>query len=364
MRRWRRWEFWPAWAVYPPIVLYVLGLGLRHRGLTAFTAANPGIPGGGFIGESKAGILSRLGTAPGWRVPAWRLLPAADPLWERLAALRAFRAAEGLDYPLVLKPDAGQRGSGVSIVESDAEVEAYLRRAQRDTLVQEYVPGLEFGLFYVRFPDAPHGRLVAITEKRLPEVIGDGQSTVEALILADDRAVCLADLYLARQGEGRSRVPAVGERVPLAQLGTHCRGAVFSDGSRHATPALEAAVEAMSRTFEGFHFGRYDVRVPSLAALAAGGPLTLIELNGVTSEPTHTYDARYGVLAGWRALAWQWRTAFAIGAANRDRGAVAAAIAILAAALAEYRRGARGHPPEGELAGVVRRTTSPERTVP
>ncbi len=358
LRRWRRWEFWPAWAIYPPIVFYGLALALRHRGATVFTAANPGIPAGGFIGESKAGILSRLGAAPGWRLPPWRLLPVADPLPVRLEKVRAFRVEHRLDYPLVLKPDAGQRGSGVAIVESDGEVEAYLRHTRSDTLVQDYVPGLEFGLFYVRFPGQPQGRLAAITEKRLPAVVGDGRRKVEDLILADERAVCLADLYLARQGEGRNRVPAAGERVPLAQLGTHCRGAVFLDGSMHATPALEAAVEAMSRTLEGFCFGRYDVRVPTLAALAAGGPLALIEVNGVTSEPTHAYDARYGLLAGWRSLAWQWRTAFAIGAANRERGAAVTPLAALAAALVDYRRRARSHPPEGELAAIARGVAS------
>jgi hypothetical protein len=351
--RWRRWEFWPAWAVYPPIALYVVWLGIRHRGLTTFTAANPAIPAGGFVGESKAGILSRLRPVPGWHVPPWRLLPAAEPVGERLARVRQFRGLHGLGFPLVLKPDAGQRGSGVAIVGSDREVEAYLARTGADTLVQAYVPGLEFGLFYVRSSEASPGRLVGITEKLMPEVVGDGRRPIEELVLADERAVALADLYLERQGAARERVPAAGERVPLARLGTHCRGAIFRDGSALWTQALEASVVAMSEGFAGFHFGRYDVRVPSPEALAAGQELTLIEVNGVTSEPTHAYDARYGLLAGWRALAWQWRTAFAIGAANRERGAAVTPVTGLVAAWRDYRRRARSHPPDGELAGAA-----------
>ncbi|MEP6475261.1 MAG: alpha/beta fold hydrolase, partial [Gemmatimonadota bacterium] len=53
--KWRRlthWEFWPMWAFYPPIALYVLYLAVRYRSLTLFTAVNPAIPGGGFVGES------------------------------------------------------------------------------------------------------------------------------------------------------------------------------------------------------------------------------------------------------------------------------------------------------------------------
>ena len=58
LSRWRRitrWEFWPPWAFYPPVVCYVLWLALKHRGLTLFTCANPAIPEGGFVGESKMG---------------------------------------------------------------------------------------------------------------------------------------------------------------------------------------------------------------------------------------------------------------------------------------------------------------------
>src|SRR5262245_63162472 len=52
-RRLTRWEFWPPSAFYPPMVAYLAYLMAKHRSLTLFTAANPAIMGGGFIGESK-----------------------------------------------------------------------------------------------------------------------------------------------------------------------------------------------------------------------------------------------------------------------------------------------------------------------
>ena len=76
-RRWTRWEFWPPWLFYPPIVITVLALGLRHRCLTLFTAANPGIPAGGFINESKVGHPGRR-RAGGRRRPLSPL--ARDPV--------------------------------------------------------------------------------------------------------------------------------------------------------------------------------------------------------------------------------------------------------------------------------------------
>jgi membrane protein DedA with SNARE-associated domain len=74
--RWRRltqFEYWPLWAVYAPVLVYILWLGLRHRKPLLFTAANPAIPAGGLLGESKAGILDGLPQTPdaGGRPPRW-----------------------------------------------------------------------------------------------------------------------------------------------------------------------------------------------------------------------------------------------------------------------------------------------------
>ena len=63
---------------------------------------------------------------------------------------------------------------------------------------------------------------------------------------------------------------AAGETVELGDLGTHARGAVFLDANELATPELVARVDAISRCYDGFYFGRYDVRVPSREALARG----------------------------------------------------------------------------------------------
>ena len=55
-----------------------------------------------------------------------------------------------LDWPVVLKPDAGQRGSGVAVVRDAAAAARLPAHAPRRLLVQEYVPGDEYGVFYYR----------------------------------------------------------------------------------------------------------------------------------------------------------------------------------------------------------------------
>ncbi len=324
--RWRRlvrWEFWPPWVFYPPVVLYVALLGLKHRGLIVFTCANPGIPEGGFIGESKIAILRGLAASPASQpfIARAGLIEAALPHGARLDAARRFMNEHGLSLPVVLKPDAGQRGAGVCVVKTEDVLDDYLRRATGDTIIQEHAGGFEFGVFYYRYPGEERGRIFAITDKRFPSVTGDGASTLERLILADERAVCMARTHFEKHAAHLGEVPRAGERVALVELGTHCRGALFLDGSDLKTPELERAIDRLSRGFEGFYFGRYDIRTPSVEDFQRGENFKVVELNGVTSEATNIYDPRHGLFTAYKILFEQWRIAFRIGALNRARGA-------------------------------------------
>jgi hypothetical protein len=281
------------------------------------------MPSGGFAGESKLDILrglssSRRGLASVAR--AVRLDSSLDAD-ARCHAARMFMEKRGLGFPLVVKPDAGQRGEGVRVVRSDEELEEALRREARDLLVQEYAPGFEFGVFYYRRPCEEQGHIFSITEKRFPTVRGDGESTLEELILRDERAVCMAKVYRRQHAARLGEVPARGQVLALVELGSHCRGALFLDGSRFRTDALARAIDRISRGFPGFYFGRFDIRTPSLEDFLRGRNFKIVELNGVTSEATHIYDPAVGLFDAYRVLLRQWRLAFEIGAQNRARGA-------------------------------------------
>lgn len=336
-RRWTRWEFWPGWLFYPPVVAYVLWRGLRHRSPLLFTASNPAIPTGGFVRESKSQILDGLTADPRNRpfVADYLFLPTGE---ERLET--ATRWVES--YPVVAKPDAGQRGSGVAIVRDPPELADVLEAADYDLLLQRYVTGEEYGLFYARHPEEERGRIISITVKRMPHVEGDGRRTVEQLILDDPRAVVMARHYVRALGQQAFRVPEAGERVQLIDIGTHCRGAIFLDGAELNTPELERAVDAVSGRYDGFFFGRYDVRTPDAAALGRG-EFTVLELNGVTSEATHIYDPRHSLVEAWGTLCRQWALAFEVGAANCKNGTRPINLRRLFDDLDAYRRTARRH---------------------
>lgn len=329
-RRWTQWEFWPRWLFYPPVVARILALGARYRAPALFTAANPAMPEGGFVGESKSAILEGLAGA-GDRVARWRLLPAKAAPEERRELVERFCRDNDLSLPLVIKPDRGERGSGVAVLRDGEALSRRLAQSGEAELVQEFVGGEEFGVFYARRPSEERGRIISITRKVLPHLEGDGARTIEELVYADKRAVIMAGHYLEANAHRLQRVPARGERVRLVDLGTHCRGALFLDANELLTPQLEVAIDEISRGYEGFYFGRYDLRARDDDALREGRDFKILELNGVTSEVTHIYDPESSLRGAYRALFDQWALAFEIGAENRDRGVpVSSALGLLA----------------------------------
>lgn len=312
----RRWEYWPSWAAYIPVVVYCMYLAFRFRGPFLFTCCNPGIPASGVIGESKSQILSCLA---GPETARFMLLRESDSYADRISA--GLRLAGDWGWPLVVKPDRGQRGSGVLIARTVSQLEDALKD-QGDLIVQQYAGGLEFGIFYVRRPSEARGRIISITRKILPEIEGNGRNTLEELILADRRAVALWRHYCRVNAAQLNRILEPKELMRLVELGTHSRGAVFLDGSYLLTPALLNAVEQISRRFDGFYLGRFDIKVPDEESLKRGENLKVLELNGATSEPTHIYDPNVSLFAAYRAMFEQWRLEYQIGSENRMRGAV------------------------------------------
>jgi membrane protein DedA with SNARE-associated domain len=315
--RWSRWEFWPAWLFYLPVTAYIGWLAVRHRGLSTITAANPGMPDGGIVGESKFDILQRLPSQ--WTVPS-TLIGAGRPA-ERLRRLQSEAKDRGWSLPLILKPDVGMRGAGVRLIRTWDAAREYFATVDPAVIAQPYHPGpFEAGIFYYRLPCSVRGRIFSITDKQFPVLVGDGISTVEALILSHPRFRLQAARFGARHRAVLNDVLAAGERLPLAIAGNHCQGTLFRDGRQLLTPALEERIDEIARAYSGFFIGRFDIRYSNVEAFKAGRDLAIVELNGVTSEPTDIYDPSGTLFQAYRQLFRQWSIIFAIGAANRRLG--------------------------------------------
>ena len=309
----------PKWLICVPLVLQWLWLALRHGGLTLPSAANPAITSGGLVGETKLEYFRSMGAlALGATARHGALPPQART---SPAAVRQALAQDGLGFPLVAKPDLGMCGFGVRRIDSEAELADYIAAFPPDQAIvlQEYLAEEgEAGIFYAREPGAAQGRIIGLALRYFPQVIGDGVSTVDALIERDPRAsrVRHGGHRLAVDGQ---RVPAANERVRLATIGSTRVGGLYRDGSDCITPALSARIDAIAQDMAQFHFGRFDVRFADLDALRAGR-VCIMEVNGAGSEAIEAWDPGFGLARALRIIFAKQRTLFRIAAANRRRG--------------------------------------------
>jgi membrane protein DedA with SNARE-associated domain len=342
LERWRHWEFWPAWLFYPPVAFYCLWLAVKYRGLALPTIANPGIPSGGLVGESKIATLNELFASN----PEFTAEAAMIDVAEIESRVRSVdQISERFGFPFIIKPDVGQRGAGIRLIRRREQALEYLRQTPAPLVAQRYAPGpLEAGIFYYRFPHESRGHIFAITEKIFPYVTGDGRSTIGDLIHNDPRARFMAGKYLKRFDARQDYVLPVGETLKLVESGNHAQGCIFRDGMRLYTSALLERIDAISQNLPGFYIGRYDVRYSCDNDLRTGKNFQIIELNGAASEATSIYDARNSLVAAYRTLFNQWNLVFAIGAANRGRGWVVIAPSAIFSKWREYLKLAATYP--------------------
>jgi len=275
-------EYWPWYVLFVHLLPQYVYYSLRCRSWVWFTNLNPAIPLSGFFGESKAAILAKI--TPQYKPKAFFIdNPTAAP------ALEQTLAAAGIWYPFILKPDEGERGNGVALIGSALELELYLKQTDYPLIAQEYVGlGYEFGVFYSKNPGVTTGEVISLTGKEFLAVLGDGAHTLAELVAATTRGL----MQVERLGleQDMTLVLPAGERRLLEPIGNHVRGTLFFDASNLINEQVNSLFSAIAQDIEGFTFGRFDVRVQSLQGLQTGKGLHILELNGISSDPTHVYD--------------------------------------------------------------------------
>ncbi len=310
-----QWEYWPFAVVYLPIFLYWLWLSLKARSLFFFSAANPSIENGGMLGESKFRILEKIDN----QFKPQTLYVAETVPFDRLLVMIH---EKGIGFPLIAKPDVGERGWQVEKLQDEAELQAYHTATKVPFLVQEYVDyPLELGLFYYRFPHQPKGHISSVAIKEFLTLRGDGQSTINELILASDRARLQYQVLHQRYGHRFGEVLPLGQESTLVPIGNHCRGTKFLNGNHLINGALLEVFDRISETIGGFYYGRYDLRCRSVGELYQGKGIKILELNGAGAEPAHIYDPTFSRLEAYRVLFRHWQILYRISLANYQNGA-------------------------------------------
>lgn len=202
----------------------------------------------------------------------------------------AWAAAQEIGVPVVVKPDNGNHGRGVSLeLMTQEEVEAAFPVADAEgsgVMVERYIRGEEHRLLVVA------GKLVAATRGESIFVTGDGQATIRQLIdsqLNTDPRRGEAEefpletivlekeplilLLLQRQGMNADSVPANGQKVLIQRTGTYA-----TDVTDEVHPDT-ARTACLAARIVGLDIAGIDLVVEDISKPLAGQGGAIVEVN-------------------------------------------------------------------------------------
>jgi hypothetical protein len=308
------WEFWPLYLVYIPLYIYYVWLAIRARHPWFWSASNPGIETGGMLGESKIEIFNII---PDSIKPVTLYIPSGTPVDEVMQKL----AANQLTFPVICKPDRGERGFQVAKITQARELEAYIKINKVDYLIQPYCEfKQEYGVYFCKYPWEPKGKVFSVVKKEFLHIKGDGRHRLRELILQNKRAILQWEKLEAKFAHRMDEVLPQGELLELEPIGNHARGTKFINENHIIDEKLHEVFNNITSQIPNVYFCRYDLRTTSEADLKAGKNIFIVELNGVGAEPAHIYDPAYKLWWAWRDLIKQWSMVYKISVYNHRQG--------------------------------------------
>jgi hypothetical protein len=306
-------EYWTWWLFYLPLFPWYLWQAIKAKSFTFFTNVDPCIEYGGFFGESKMNILDKIDK---------NYLPKSifvkkNQLFDTV--LTQFAEAN-LNYPIICKPNVGERGNNVEKVINQDQLQEYFNQ-NFDYIMQEYIDyNIELGVLYYRLPTNKKGTITSITRKAFLEVKGDGESTIEKLMQKSDRARFQIEVMNQKLGNNINLILPKNENLLLEPIGNHCRGTTFLDNNYLINNKLNEVFDKIATQIEGFHYGRFDLRVDTIENLYSGKNIKIMELNGVSADPGHIYDPNYELVKAYTDVAKHWSILADISIAQQKLG--------------------------------------------
>jgi hypothetical protein len=227
----------------------------------------------------------------------------------------------GISFPLIAKPDIGERGLGVKKIDDADSLSEYVGTMPVPFLIQEFVPfEHEVGIFYCRPPGVVNGYISGIVNKEPVSITGDGVSTLATLVRRNSRYLLQWKQISHLYADKLNTIPALNEKMLLIPYGNHSRGSKFTDETHRVTTGLTRTIDSICKQIPDFQYGRLDIRFKSWDALEKGEDISIIEVNGSGSEPTHIYDPRHSIFFAWREIIRHWKVLYAISKANNRNG--------------------------------------------
>ena len=317
-----RFELWPAFIIYIPAIIYWIILTFRYGRLTIPLCANPSFPLSGMVGEKKSDLFKCAGPFTSQYIAPW--ISITNTGKQQFYSILTKMKANNLHFPLIAKPAIGCRGFGVKMMHTPHDLKNYLQLFPNgsDFLLQEQIPYEgEAGIFYFRHPGEKRGEIFSLGLKYQLYVFGNGKDSLKSLIKHHTRAKHFQQIYYKRHKAYLATILPYGSAFRLGFACSHRCGAIFKDGRKYITPALETCIDRISKDIKGFYFGRFDIRFKNISLLQQGKAFKIIEINGASSEATHMWDPETSMKEIQKTLCKQVETLFRIGHINYQNGA-------------------------------------------
>jgi hypothetical protein len=271
---------------------------------------------GGFFDENKKEILTKI---PEDFLPKSIYVQLNTDFSEILKKKEAY----GIDFPLIAKPLNEQRGKNVSIISEEKELQFYFRKIGKDFVIQEFITyPLELAILFSRMPNEPKGLVSSITKKEFLRVKGNGKDNIETILRKNPRAEMIWDDLQKNTKTDWKKIPNKGEYQVIEKIGNHCRGTVFRNATKIDKTKTAEVMDNILKEFEGFNYGRFDLKVKSIADLYEGKNIKVLELNGVNADAAHIFDPKYKLLKAYKDVAWHWKRLSDIAQYNSNLGYV------------------------------------------
>lgn len=311
--KWTVWEYLPWWLANVPVYGMYFWFAVRARHFFFFSNVNPAIPLGGAVGESKSDILDLV---PSHLKPRMVFTPG-DEMFEQV--LEKLQTA-GLTFPVVAKPDVGERGFLVQKFTEPEALRQHLERFRTPFIIQEFIQlPVEMTVLFHRYPDTGRFGITSVCVKEFLSVRGDGHSSVRQLMARNTRSAFQLERFEREQPALLNQVPGAGETLLLEPIGNHVRGTKFLNGNHLISTQLVSTFDAVCQQIDGVLYGRFDLKCDSVEALSQGEFLVM-ELNGVFGEPAHVYDPSFGMFRAYRDFYRHWRILFELYRSQRALG--------------------------------------------
>ncbi|VVP68426.1 hypothetical protein PS914_00704 [Pseudomonas fluorescens] len=314
----------PVTIYYFPLIFSYIYLSAKYRSFLHIFASNPTIALGGAFSISKNDFYKNIITLN--VVPKTLRFPSYRALQEHCRREQPFKLFEQNLYEpsYIIKPDLGERGRGVIAFFRKVPDECNTSKIQEPMLLQEFVSGEEFSIFYSNPSDEQNAQILTITRRTTPTLRSDGRSTIKELIIANTKKNTVRKKLIKVNAERLDWIPPPGKDIRLSFIANHSQGATFCTvASNIKEGRLLELLNCISNSCGGLCHGRFDAKAKNLQWLLTGNDVKILEFNGAYAEPLQIYDKNCSLWKMYKTLHATLELAIKCGAENRSKGTAA-----------------------------------------